>query len=390
MTAADGPGRFFGPTERAFFLSRPNRFTLACRLGGKPVRTFAPNPGRMQELLLPGATVFIESVDRTGRVLPYTAVAVQRNGRPVVIDTHRANDAAQFLLERDLVPGLEGSTILRREAARGRSRFDFLLRRGGTEILLEVKSCTLFGRRIAMFPDAVTARGTRHVEELASLSRGRTRGAVLFLVHASGVEYFLPEYHTDPAFSAALARARGRIDIIPLGLTWGEDLCLRPEARLLTIPWEILAKEDEDRGCYLLVLEVPVSCSLAVGSLGAVRLPKGFYVYTGSARGGLAVRIARHRRRGAKRLRWHIDHLRAAAELRAAYPIRASEDLECDLARAVRELAETAGGWDVPRFGSSDCGCSSHLFGFGRNPVLTRRFVDLLLRARIDRLIPGP
>jgi sugar fermentation stimulation protein A len=149
-----------------------------------------------------------------------------------------------------------------------------------------------------------------------------------------------------------------------------------------------LAREDEDRGCYLLVLEVPGKLSLVAGSRGTVRVPKGFYVYAGSARGGLAARIARHRRRSDKSLRWHVDYLRAAAEFRAAYPVRTSQDLECDLARAVRGLAETAGGWEVPRFGSSDCNCPSHLFGFGRNPALTGAFVDLILRARTDRLFP--
>jgi hypothetical protein len=66
-------------------------------------------------------------------------------------------------------PGLGKARILRSEVRMGRSRFDFLLQEKGEEILLEVKSCTLVGNKAAMFPDAVTERGTRHLEELARL-----------------------------------------------------------------------------------------------------------------------------------------------------------------------------------------------------------------------------
>jgi DNA-binding sugar fermentation-stimulating protein len=65
----------------------------------------------------------------------------------------------------------------------GHSRFDFLLERNGRPFYLEVKSCTLVGRSIAMFPDAVTARGRRHLEELADMGRRGTPCGVLFLIH---------------------------------------------------------------------------------------------------------------------------------------------------------------------------------------------------------------
>jgi len=71
----------------------------------------------------------------------------------------------------------------------------------GDPFVLEVKSCTLFGNSIAMFPDAVTVRGRRHIEELAALAVRGTAGGVVFLVHTPRVRYFLPDYHTDLTFA---------------------------------------------------------------------------------------------------------------------------------------------------------------------------------------------
>ena len=135
-----------------------------------------------------------------------------------MVHTHRTNDLAQYLMERGLIPGLEGAHIVRREVRECRSRFDFLLRRDQKDLLLEVKSCTLFGEKIAMFPDAVTERGRRHVDELAALSTHGRAGALLFLVSSPRVKFFMPEYHTDLEFSRTLYAARERIEVIPVGV----------------------------------------------------------------------------------------------------------------------------------------------------------------------------
>jgi sugar fermentation stimulation protein A len=130
-----------------------------------------------------------------------------------------------------------------------------------------------------------------------------------------------------------------------------------------------------DRGAYLLVLAVSHARRLACGGLGRLSLPPGYYVYVGSAMGGLSARLARHQRQR-KRLHWHIDYLLRdpAARLLESLPIRSSVRLECPLARALAELAEQA----VPRFGSSDCRCPSHLYRFPGDPRQRRAFRRLL------------
>ena len=373
--------RLFSELVKGTFIARPNRFSLLCDREGERISAFLPNPGRLQELLLPEAVLYLERAGDPERKMPYTAVAVEREGRPVMLHTHKTNDAAGLLIERGLVPGLEGAEIVRREVKAGRSRFDFLLRRGGRDLLLEVKSCTLFSRSVAMFPDAVTSRGRRHVEELASLSGKGTDGAVLFMVQWPEARTFLPEYHTDPAFAAALYRARKKIAVIPVAIGWTKKLNLSRKVRRLPIPWEVVEREGRDGGSYLLILELRRRRRVGVGRLGEVTFGKGFYIYVGSARKNLRKRIERHRRLR-KRLFWHVDFLRKEALFHAALPIQTGDDLECDLARDLAGFAE----WSIPRFGSSDCACESHLFAMREDPLRSPRFHEFLQYWRMERL----
>jgi len=378
--AVAGKGRFFGRLERALFVARPNRFTAVCRLGNRAVGAFLPNPGRMRELLLPGAVVYLEAAGGPGRRSSWTVAAVERDGRPVVVDTHRANAAARFLIEQGGVPGLEGARVLREEVPSGRSRFDFLLARGRRRVLLEVKSCTLFSRRVAMFPDAVTARGRRHVEELAALASAGLDTAILFLVQSPHPTWFLPEYHTDPGFARALLAARHAVRVLPVALSWTDDLALAPQARLLDVPWNVVEREGGDRGCYLAIFRLRRALRWRAGRAAGAFLPPGFHIYVGSAKRGLAARLARHAG-GTGRPFWHVDRLRAAAKPRAFLPVRTADDIECDLASAVRGAADG----EAAGFGCSDCRCSSHLFFMERDPLESARFHAVIQQVRMDR-----
>ncbi len=375
-----GKTELFSRIKVATYLRRPNRFTLICRLGDRTVKAFLPNPGRLWELLLPGAVVYLENASGEGK-MPYTAVAIEREGHPVMVHTHRTNDLASRLIEKRLIPGLEEATIIRREVPHGRSRFDFLLRSRHQEIFLEVKSCTLFSKKIAMFPDAVTSRGKRHIEELTALTKGKRTGAILFLVFWPQAEIFLPEYHTDLEFARTLLKARKRICILPVAVELGKDLSLNSRARLLDIPWKVVEREGEDRGSYILILRVRKSMEIEVGKLGWLKFRDGFYLYVGSARKNLAQRIGRHGRL-TKNLFWHVDYLRAKGELQAVLPIRTADDLECEIAQSLKKIAD----WEMPGFGSSDCECPSHLFGMQKDPFHSPEFISQLQYFRMDRL----
>jgi len=138
-------------------------------------------------------------------------------------------------------------------------------------------------------------------------------------------------------------------------------------------------REVADRGCYLLLLDLPRDRRIQVGRLGRIAFKKGTYVYVGSAQRGLAARIARHLRRR-KRLYWHIDYLRAACGRVTALPIRSSRREECDVARALAALLEPG----PPGFGSSDCRCPTHLFRSPTDPLALPAFHAVLERFRMS------
>jgi len=378
------PYAIFHDIEKAEFVDRPNRFVVRCLKGKKETTAFLPNPGRLYELLLPGRSLFLTRDGISGhRKYPYTVVAVEREGIPVMLHTHKTNVVAQHLIDMGKVEGLEGAQVIGREIPVGHSRFDLLLAYEGRELLMEVKSCTLAGNRIAMFPDAVTARGARHLSELAALSETGREGAVLFVVHWPGAEYFLPDYHTDLHFAETMLACRGRIRFFPVSVRWNEDLTLDSKAGRLKIAWGFIEQEADDRGGYLVILRLREGKNIAVGKMGTRFFPPGYYVYAGSAMANLTARLERHRRLR-KNLHWHIDYLRQAAAFETALPVRSSVPLECPMAEAMDAVAD----WRVPGFGSSDCPCPSHLFGMQSNPLHSPEFIRLLTYFRIDRLHP--
>ena len=125
-------------------------------------------------------------------------------------------------------------------------------------------------------------------------------------------------------------------------------------------------------GVYHLILHLPRPVRIRAGALGALRLPAGYYTYTGRAMRGLHARLARHARREGKRLRWHIDYLLRSAQLEGIRIAPApGPGEECRLARLLLAQAEAhAGAEAVPRrgFGASDCRCPAHLFYWGADP----------------------
>jgi sugar fermentation stimulation protein A len=231
-----------------------------------------------------------------------------------------------------------------------------------------------------MFPDAVTERGARHLKDLAGLSEEGIRAVVLFIVHWPFARVFMPDYHTDLNFSRTLLQMKDRVEIIPLSVRWNHDLSLSQEVKILQIPWDYIEDEAIDRGSYLLILNLKRDKKINIGTLGIVTYKKGFYVYVGSAMANLSKRMERHKHL-TKQHHWHIDDLRDEAEFHSVLAIRSSTRLECAIAKAMSDIAE----WVVPKFGSSDCSCQTHLFGMANDPLDSRQFHEMLQHFRMDR-----
>ena len=370
---------YFKTIKKAVFVSRPNRFIVHCTIRNKLLRASRPNPGRLWELFFPGTVLYLVKNTLPGST-DHTVVAVERDGIPIMLHTHVNNLVARHAIEAGMVPGLEEAVVVRPEVTIGKSRFDFLLQQQGRDVVVEVKSCTLVGKRIAMFPDAVTLRGRRHLLELADLSREGTKAVVLFMVHWAKADYFMPEWHTDLELSRTMLAVKDSVQIVALSVGWQGDLTpgtIRP----ISIPWGLIEQEALDRGSYLFIVRLNEDRRIAVGGLGVVKFKKGFYCYVGSAKENLGARLERHKRLRKKPV-LQIDYLRAEAVNHAAIPIRASDELECEIATALGKIAD----WHVQGFGSSDCSSPSHIFGMEEDPIGNRAFIDLLIYFRMDRL----
>lgn len=365
--------------EMGIFLSRPNRFTVRCLINDRETEAYLPNPGRLLELLQKDKRLYLIKNIRKD-IKRYTVVAVEREGLPVFLHTHYINDVAAYLIDNNHIKGLEGYRIKKREFTIGGSRFDFILEKDDNLLVLEVKSCTLFGKDIAMFPDAVTLRGKRHLLEM---SRMNYKACVLFIVNSPNVRYFSPDYHTDLSFSKTLFDVRERIMIKAIGIGWKENLTLSDHIKELELPWKFIKTELDDRGSYILILFLKENQKIDIGKKLDLSFKKGYYIYVGSAKKNLSLRISRHKRLR-KRLFWHIDYLRERADYITTLPIRSKDNLECLIANDIKRISDMV----IPGFGSSDCDCDSHLFAMKENPLRTRDFINLLLYYRIDRLRP--
>ena len=371
---------------KAHFLERPNRFLTVCRLeNNKVVKAFMPNPGRLWELLFPECVLYLtsdtNSPKREERKTKYTVVAVERDNRPIFLHTHKTNDVVHYLLENKLIPSLKNVEVAGREVTYGKSRFDFLLKEKGKELFMEVKSCTLFGNNIAMFPDAITERGRKHMIELAELSSKNLKPIVLFLVQSDNIKWFMPDYHTDLEFSKTMLEVRNNIRFMPVSIGWNRDLSIKNTIEIVDIPWKYLEKEVEDRGSYILILRILQDKKIEVGNLNnseKLLFKKGYYLYVGSAMKNLTARINRHLRK-IKNFHWHIDYLRDVTDKVTAVPIRSSSRLECKIAESISEIYEST----YDGFGSSDCKCPTHLFYSSENPLHSEFFHSFLQKYRM-------
>ncbi len=223
--------RYAAPLIRATLIRRYKRFLADVILpDGQEVTVHCPNPGSMLGLAAPGLTCWLSDHRGTTRKLPFGWELVELAGRDgeqahfVGINTGFANTVAAEGLAAGRIPALAGYAEIRREVKVGaESRLDFQLRdemRGSC--FVEVKSVTLSRRPgIAEFPDARTARGARHLQELCNLARDGHRAVLLFLVQRDDCREMTIADDIDPAYLVALQAAAPEIEIIAHACTIG-------------------------------------------------------------------------------------------------------------------------------------------------------------------------
>lgn len=192
----------------AVFLSRPNRFVAQVKQDGQLVTAHVKNTGRCAELLVPGARVYLEYSQNASRRTPCDLVAVEKEtpAGPLLInmDSAAPNMAAKEWLQAG---GLGKLSQLRAEYQLGNSRFDFYANSEAGRMLVEVKGCTLEQDGVALFPDAPTLRGVKHLKELATLAAEGWQCCLLVVIQMKGPRLFRPNWATHPAFGEAMREA---------------------------------------------------------------------------------------------------------------------------------------------------------------------------------------
>lgn len=190
--------------KRGIFLERPNRFIARVEIDGEIHSCHVKNTGRCRELLIPGATVYLQGDDKPTRKTAYDLISVYKGERLINLDSQAPN--AVF---GEFAPRLfGGDALIRREYTYKSSRFDFYIETGERKILVEVKGVTLEEGGVVSFPDAPTQRGLKHVRELIDAQQNGYEGYLFFVVQMRGVKYFTPNDRTQPDFGKALKEAR--------------------------------------------------------------------------------------------------------------------------------------------------------------------------------------
>ena len=194
------------PRQFGTLVKRYKRFLADVLLeNGKLLTVHCPNSGSMKGCSTPGSRVVISRSDNPKRKYPWTLEIVEENGTWIGVNTSMTNQIVEEALENKTINDFGKIDSIRREVkVSEKSRLDFLLQAGSRKIYIEVKNCSLVENDIAMFPDAVTKRGTRHLAELEQLKAKGYEAGVIFCVQRNDAEYFMPAEAIDPEYSKML------------------------------------------------------------------------------------------------------------------------------------------------------------------------------------------
>ncbi|CAB1275134.1 DNA/RNA nuclease SfsA [Candidatus Nitrosacidococcus tergens] len=187
---------------------RYQRFLAEIELtSGELITAHCPNTGSMKGLVAAGTKVYISKSNNPKRKLSYTLELIDIGTSLVGIHTGRANGIVKEAIAKEKVSELLGYEIIRQEVPYGKnSRIDLLLENPAAQqhCYVEVKNVTLREENNALFPDAVTVRGAKHLDELAKMCTKNCRSVMFYLVQREDCDYFSPANHIDPVYGEKL------------------------------------------------------------------------------------------------------------------------------------------------------------------------------------------
>ena len=192
--------------KKGRFISRPNRFIALVEIDGVETVCHVKNTGRCRELLRSGSTVVLQKSNNPARKTAYDLIAVYKGELLINMDSQAPNKVVGEWLAGG--SAFQGLTKLQPEATYKNSRFDFYLETTSQKIFAEVKGVTLEENGVAMFPDAPTERGVKHLRELIDAKKQGYEAYVFFVIQMERCRYFTPNQATHPDFAKALKEAQ--------------------------------------------------------------------------------------------------------------------------------------------------------------------------------------
>lgn len=190
----------------AVFVRRLNRFTAEIEIGGKCELCHVKNTGRLGELLVKGAQCFVQMHDNPERKTKYSLITVKKGKEVVNIDSQAPNKVFYEWVKNGGFA--DGITVIKPETTYGNSRFDCYIEAGERKIFVEVKGVTLEKDGTALFPDAPTERGVKHLRELCRCVKDGYEAYVVFVIQMKGIHAFSPNSETHEEFAKALFECR--------------------------------------------------------------------------------------------------------------------------------------------------------------------------------------
>jgi sugar fermentation stimulation protein A len=199
------------PLMPATLVKRYKRFLADVTLeSGETVTVHCPNSGSMRGCALPGSTVWLSQSDNPKRKYKHTWELVQLPATMIGINTMVPNKLVKEAIENDMIKELSGYETIRSEVKTSdHTRLDLMLeKKSGSKCYIEIKNCTLVEDGVAMFPDAVTTRGQKHLDELERLVTDGHRGVIFYLIQRTDAKVFRPAAMIDEVYARKLKHAR--------------------------------------------------------------------------------------------------------------------------------------------------------------------------------------
>ena len=191
------------------FVKRYKRFFVDVKINNKIITAHCPNTGSMMGLLIANNKVWLSKSENPERKLKYTLQIIENKKSMVGVNTHLTNKIVLEALEENSIKELKNLDNIKSEVKFGKNtRFDFLISKNNKKIFVEVKNVTLSRKKgVAEFPDAVTARGLKHINELINASKRGFETYLLFLIQRNDCNQFKIAQDIDPDYYKLLTKA---------------------------------------------------------------------------------------------------------------------------------------------------------------------------------------